>query len=158
MLWLKCYQTAKRCITWNKTIKNKLLYPQKAYCLHLPDNQRPSVHPGMRLTFAQVINPFGITVKKAKKTNANNGSCYAQLTGCVVPETSQAWLAIVRPVSKLPMKRIISGNDHWHRLPWPMATSQYLTRHHLHQSCSQRVMCGAPPVYHLFDTRFMHGM
>lgn len=41
------------------------------------------------------------------------------------------------------MKRIISGNDHWHCLPWLMATSQYLTSHHLHQSHSQWVMCGA---------------
>lgn len=60
------------------------------------------------------------------------------LTGCVVWEASQAWSAIVCAVSKLPMKRIISGNDHWHCLPWLMATSQYLTSHHSHQSYSRK--------------------
>lgn len=75
------------------------------------------------------------------------------LPGCVVWEASQAWLAIVCPVSKLPVKRIISGNDYWHWLPWLMATSQYLTSHHLHQSrCEELVL------WHLFVILFTCGM
>lgn len=76
----------------------------------------------------------------------NNGSCYVQLAGCGVRETSHAWFSIVHPVSKLPEKRIISGNDHWHCPTLLMAISQYLTSHHLCQSYKQRVMCGARTV------------
>lgn len=76
----------------------------------------------------------------------NNGSCYVQLAGCGVRETSHVWFSIVHPVSKLPEKRIISGNDHWHCPTLLMAISQYLTSHHLCQSYKQRVMCGARTV------------
>lgn len=76
----------------------------------------------------------------------NNGSCYVQLAGCGVRETSHAWFSSVHPVSKLPEKRIISGNDHWHCPTLLMAISQYLTSHHLCQSYKQRVMCGARTV------------
>lgn len=75
------------------------------------------------------------------------------LPGCVVWEASQAWLAIVCPVSKLPVKRIISGNDYWHCLPWLMATSQYLTSHHLHQSRCEELL-----LRHLFVIHFQCGM
>lgn len=75
------------------------------------------------------------------------------LPGCVVCEASQAWLAIVCPVSKLPVKRIISGNDYWHCLPWLMATSQYLTSHHLHQSRCEELL-----LWHLFVIHFKSGM
>lgn len=45
-------------------------------------------------------------------------------------------------VSELPMKRIISGNDHWHCPPWLRATSRYLMSHHLCQSYNQSVTSG----------------
>lgn len=87
----------------------------------------------------------------------NNGSCYVQLAGCGVRETSHGWVSIVRPVSKLPEKRIISGNDHWHCPTLLMAICQYLTSHHLCQSYKQRVMCGARTVSSVCCT-FYHRM
>lgn len=75
------------------------------------------------------------------------------LPGCVVWEASPAWLATVCPVSKLPVKRIISGNDYWHCLPWLMATSQYLTSHHLLQGrCEELVL------WQMFVIHFKRGM
>lgn len=89
---------------------------------------------------------------KGQRNNGDKG--YVLLSGCVVWEASQAWLAIVCAVSKLPMKRIISGNNHWCCLLWLMATSQYLTSHRLHQTYSQMGMwraCAVAFVCHTFS-------
>lgn len=102
-------------------------------------------YPKLRLTFAQDINPFRFTVQRLRTQH------WQWLLLC-----SADWLCSLGGFSSLaghcvpsfqaPMKRIISGNDHWHCLPWLMATSQYLMSHHLHPSYSQRLIFGAHSV------------
>lgn len=98
-------------------------------------------YPKLRLTFAQDINPFWFTVQRLRTQH------WQWLLLC-----SADWLCSLGGFSSLaghcvpsfqaPMKRIISGNDHWHCLPWLMATSQYLMSHRLHPSYSQRLIFG----------------